>query len=87
VIYPNPVTGTTVNVLPKAYSGISNVEVEIFTVSFRMVQEETFVNVPSGVAVTVQLTDKWGKPLANGLYYLVVKTNGGQSVGKLLIIK
>ncbi len=87
VIYPNPVTGTTVNVLPPEYTGTANVRVEIFTLAFRKVQEETFVNVPSGVAVTVQLTDKWGRPLANGLYYLVVKTNGGQSIGKLLIIK
>jgi beta-glucanase (GH16 family) len=87
VIYPNPVTGPSVNVLPKAYSGVSNVEVEIFTISFRKVQEETFPNVPPGVAVTLQLTDKWGTPLANGLYYLVVIADGQRSSAKLLILR
>jgi len=87
VIYPNPVTGTSVNVLPQAYSGVSNVEVEIFTTGFRKVQEETFPNVPPGVAVTLQLTDKRGTPLANGLYYLVVIVDGQRSIAKLLILR
>ncbi len=87
VIYPNPVTGPTVNVLPPAYTGVSNVEVEIFTTAFRKVQEETFPNVPSGTAVRVQLTDRWGTPLANGLYYVVVIVDGHRSFGKLLVLR
>ena len=62
-------------------------EVEIFTTAFRKGQEETFLNVPPSVAVTVQLTDKWGTPLANGLYYLVVIVDGQRSVAKLLILR
>lgn len=87
VIYPNPVTGPTVNVLPPAYTGVSTVEVEIFTTAFRKVQEETFPNVPPGLAVTVQLTDKWGTPLANGLYYVMVIVDGHRSFGKLLVLR
>jgi hypothetical protein len=87
VVYPNPVTGPTVNVLPPAYSGISNVQVEIFTIAFRKVQDESFLSVPPGMAVTVELTDKSGSPLADGLYYLVVIVDGHRSIGKLLIIR
>ena len=87
VIYPNPVTGPTVNVLPPAYTGVSTVEVEIFTTAFRKVREETFPNVPPGLAVTVQLTDKWGTPLANGLYYVMVIVDGHRSFGKLLVLR
>jgi hypothetical protein len=87
VIYPNPATGPTVNLLPQSYQGVSAVEIRIFTTSFRKVQEETILSVPAGVAVTVNLTDQGGTPLANGLYYVVVKWNNGTAVGKLLILK
>ena len=78
ILYPNPVTGPTVNVLPPSYTGISTVRVEIFTVNYRMVVDETFYSVPSGTSVTVNLTSKWGSTLANGLYYAVVTVNGGK---------
>ncbi len=87
VIYPNPVTGPTVNLLPPAYPGDSNVQVEIFTIAFRLVKDEILWNVPSGKAVTLELTDKWGTPLANGVYYVVVIVDGHQSIGKLLVIR
>lgn len=74
-------------VLPPPYSGQQNVEVEIFTSAFRKVQDSTFYSVASGLAVTVELTDRWGRPLANGLYYVVVVVNGKQSVTKLLILR
>ena len=87
VIYPNPASGGNVNILPPPYSGQQNVKVEIFTSAFRQVQDTTFFNVPSGVAVTVELTDRWGRPLANGLYYVVVVVNGKHSIAKLLILR
>jgi hypothetical protein len=86
-IYPNPVTGPTVNVLPPPYLGYSKVRVEIFTVNFRKVQDTTFDSVPSGTAVVVSLTGWGGHFLANGLYYVVVTTNSGKTIGKLLILK
>ena len=61
--------------------------VKIYTAAFRKVQETTFPQVPNGKAVVVDLTDRWGTPLASGIYYVVVATDGGKSVGKLLIQK
>jgi hypothetical protein len=87
IIYPNPAPGDEVKVALPPYSGQQNVEVEIFTSAFRKVQDSKYYNVPSGVAVTVELTDRWGRPLANGLYYVVVVVNGKQSVTKLLILR
>lgn len=86
VVYPNPVTGGSVNILPPAYSGAQDVRIEIFTLSFRRVLNETFPQVPEGTAVKVNLTDQWGHPLADGLYYVVVTVDGEHSVGKLLIL-
>ncbi|HVM32619.1 MAG TPA: hypothetical protein VMU88_05750, partial [bacterium] len=87
VIYPNPVTGPTVNVLPPAFQGISNVEVKMFTTSFRKVQQRIFADLPMGKAVTINLTDPSGRPFSNGLYYVVVVVDGKRSVGKLLVLR
>ncbi len=72
-------------VLPQAYGGTSDVKVRIFTTAFRLVQEKTFQDVPAGLTVTVDMVDKWGQPLASGLYYVEVTTKKNQAVGKLLI--
>jgi hypothetical protein len=87
VVYPNPVAGETVNVLPPAHSGMQDVRVEIFTLAFRRVLDESFASVPPGVAVTVELKDNWGQPLADGLYYVVVTLDGKRSITKLLILR
>lgn len=86
-LYPNPATGSTVNILPSPYSGISNVRVEIYTVAFRKVLDETFDSVPSGTAVVVTLTSRGGNSLSNGLYYGVVTTHSGRTLGKLLVLR
>ena len=85
IIYPNPAPGPTVNILPPPYSGFSDVNVKIFTVAFRKVKEQNYSNIPSGQAVPLELTDRWGTPLASGMYYVMVNTNGGRSFGKLLV--
>lgn len=87
VIYPNPAQGETVNVLPPAYTGISNVRVEIFTTAFRKLQDRTFSNIPAGQAVTITLTDRTGSALANGAYYIVVTTSRGRAIDKLLVMR
>ena len=87
VLFPNPAFGPSVNVLPPSYTDSQDVRVEIFTLSFRKVLDTAIPNTPSGTAVTVILDDRWGKPLADGLYYVVVTVNGGHSVGKLLILR
>jgi hypothetical protein len=87
VIFPNPVTGPAVNILPPSYAEASDVRIEIFTAAFRKVQDQTYPNVPPGVAITVELKDKWEAPLADGLYYVIVFVDGHRSVAKLLILR
>ena len=73
------------NILPPSYNGSSNVTVKIFTVAFRMVREQSYTNIASGTPVPLELTDRRGTLLASGLYYVMVTTSGGQSIGKLMI--
>jgi hypothetical protein len=86
-IYPNPPTGGTVNILPPPYNGISDVRIELFTVAFRKIQDITRKDIPSGVSVSINLTDRKGQSLARGIYYVVVTTNAGRSIGKLLLLQ
>ncbi len=86
-IYPNPAPGETVNILPPYYPGISSVHIEVFTLGFRKVIDLTENSVPSGTAIALPLVDRWGKSLANGLYYVVVRTDSGRSIGKMLVVK
>jgi hypothetical protein len=88
VLYPNPSDGSgPVSIHPSAYYGISDVKVQVFTVAFRKVQEKFYHSVPAGQDLPLLLNDKWGKPMASGLYYVVVSTNRGRSIGKLLLLR
>ncbi len=87
VIYPNPPTGNTVNVLPPAYGADADVRIEIFTLSFRKVFDQTYKDVASGTVINLPLTDSFGHPLADGLYYVVVTVNGKHFTAKLLILR
>ncbi|HTC20898.1 MAG TPA: T9SS type A sorting domain-containing protein, partial [bacterium] len=86
VVYPNPSTGGTVQLNPGLTSA-SNVSIEIFTVAFRKVAVLNDANVQPGAVLPVPLVDKTGTPLASGLYYLVVQTNQGRTIVKLLILR
>jgi len=65
----------------------SDVEVRVYTLSFRLVNELRVENLPPGQEVEVPLENRWGTPLANGLYYLVVQAAGKSWVVKLLIVR
>jgi hypothetical protein len=86
VVFPNPSTGGTVQLNPGLTSA-SNVSIEIFTIAFRKVVVLDDPNVQPGANVTIPLVDKWGTPLASGLYYVVVQTNQGRTIVKLLILR
>jgi len=86
-IYPNPGPGPTVQILPPLYAGFSDVRIEVYTLAFRKVQDIKIPSLASGTAVTLTLTGRGGNLLANGIYYVVVTTNSGRSVGKLLILR
>jgi hypothetical protein len=85
VVYPNPVTSTTVNIqLPVANA--TNVKVRMLTISFREVQT---IDIPQVVGnnLPVQLSDKSGVALANGLYYFVIQANGQKWIDKVLVLR
>lgn len=88
VVYPNPATGGSVRLhllLPSS----SNITVEIFTTAFRKVQETVFPAQPVGVDMVVNLVDKSGITLADGLYYISVSTplSSTRKITKLLILR
>jgi hypothetical protein len=87
-IYPNPSDGTRpVSIHVSGRTEVADVTVQIFTVAFRMVQQTVFAQVPAGTDVQIELKDKNGKPLASGLYYVIVTFDGQRTVGKLLILR
>jgi len=63
------------------------VKVELFTTAFRKVLQSDFDNIPTGTKVSIDLNDNWGRPLASGIYYVVVTTGQSRSIGKLLILR
>jgi hypothetical protein len=75
-----------VSLLPPSYNGSGEVRVEVFTSAFRKVASFDFPNTPSGVAVVLVLQDDHGVPLANGIYYVRVRTPGGHSMAKLMVL-
>jgi hypothetical protein len=88
ILYPNPSDGTQlVSIHVPGRTGTSDVTVRIFTVAFRLVQQEEFPRAPLGADVKIELKDKSGMPLASGLYYVVVTIDGNKSVGKLLLLR
>jgi len=88
VIYPNPATGAgPVSIRLPNYPGIAKVTVKVFTTAFRMVNEIPYSNQEGGTDIPLPLNNRWGTPLANGLYYVVVYTPEGRAIEKLLIIR
>jgi hypothetical protein len=89
IVYPNPVTGPgPVTVQVSLGSPALKVTIEVFTLAFRKVNEITLSNVPAGITdIALFLTDRGGKPLANGLYYLLVQTPQGRSITKIMVLR
>lgn len=56
------------------------------TVVFRKVVDKNLY-LPAGPDPVIPLTDNWGHPLANGLYYLVFDTPEGRSIQKLVVLR
>ena len=86
-IYPNPADGTQPVVLQIHLASTSQVQVRLFTTAFRRVREELMPHQSVGVPILLDLNDDSGSPLASGLYYVVVDTNLGRSIGKLLVLR
>ncbi len=89
VLYPNPARGSQVSLMiPSTLDGPGDVKVRIFTTGYREVREWNFSNVEPGSSLALDLLDKTGASLSNGLYYLLVTTpTGDRAVVKLLVLR
>jgi hypothetical protein len=87
--YPNPATGPgPIQVRIVLQKPAAWLTLKLYTLAFRMVREETFQNLPAGPDdLSLTLTDKWGRDLANGLYYILIETPVGKAKAKLLILR
>jgi hypothetical protein len=85
-IYPNPAKGPRAKILLPSHSGTEDVKIQVYTVASRKVLDRTFPGIRGGTAIEISLEDKWGTPLANGIYYVEVFTPWGKSVGKLVVL-
>jgi hypothetical protein len=89
LVFPNPVNNPGgVQIQLTLGQAAYNMNVSVFTTAFRKVNEVDYGAQPAGKLTLPMVTqDKSGAPLANGLYYLVVKTPGGRWVGKLIVLR
>jgi hypothetical protein len=88
VLFPNPAAGPGPVTLQASLSSGGRVQISVFTTAFRRVNEITLPNVPAGTTdIALPLTDQRGKPLANGLYYVVVQTAQGRFIVKLMVVR
>lgn len=64
-----------------------DVKVKFFTPAFRKVLENPFSQVPAGTSeFPLDLKDRSGVPLANGIYFVVVEGPQVRKVLKLLLL-
>jgi hypothetical protein len=88
VIYPNPVMNSEwIQIHLPESTEPSDVRVKVFTVGARKVIDRHFSNVPGNGEISLQLRDHLNKTLARGLYFVVIETNKGRSIEKLLILR
>jgi len=58
------------------------------TVADRVLKSVELKSVPAGAAfLDLELKDRWGRPLANGLYLVRVDSAGLRDVGKLVVLR
>ena len=89
MIYPNPVLDSSQAQIQLTLSqAADDLSVMVFTTAFRKVNQVDYGAQSAGlVTLSLVTKDKWDTPLADGLYYLVVKTPQGRSVGKLIVLR
>jgi len=88
VVYPNPANGAGSVRTVFNLGGSGDVKFQIFTTAFRKIQEVDLGDLQAGTqTASFELRDSWGRPLANGVYYLVFSRGSERSVGKLLILR
>jgi hypothetical protein len=64
------------------------IDIKIYSTNFRKLNEVIVIpGRTGGNLVTLDLKDKFGAPLANGIYYLVIQTSQDRLIEKLLILR
>jgi len=86
-IYPNPVLDSGgFHLLFTLHENVPWVHIKVITVAFRVVNTVDLGPTPYGqVDLVLPSTDKWGTPLANGMYHVVILTPQGRAFVHLLI--
>jgi len=57
-------------------------------VAYRKIAEWIYPSLPPRVNdLPLPVKDKWGTPLANGLYYLVINKSDGRTILKMIVLK
>src|SRR5581483_8061446 len=88
VVYPNPLRGNAPVYLHLQLSKASKVSVKIFSTSFRFVREEDFPLAGTGANdLLLDIHDKAGQDLSDGLYYFMVESSDGRSLVKFLFLR
>ncbi len=87
--FPNPANGKgPIHIDVQAPSG-SRIEWTVFTIGFRKVLEQSVTLQGQKAALVWTQEDSYGKPVANGLYYLRVQVTGpvqSNQIWKLLVL-
>ena len=89
ICQPNPVKGGgTVRVWWVPQGSQSPHRIYLVTVADRVLRRiDAGSLVPDRDFIDLELKDRWGRPLANGLYYVVVERAGRSDVGKLVVLR
>ena len=87
ILYPNPATTSGTVQLQVPLEKTEDVKVEVYTSAFRKIQQADYPNEPVGKGLALDLSDRWGSRLANGLYYVRVEAGGQKWVVKLLVVR
>jgi hypothetical protein len=88
LLIPNPADGT----VPVKLQGLdlepgAPVKVQVFTLSYRKIWEQVIPPTSSHDAVEIPLSDQWGTPLANGLYFVIASAGSERWTGKLMVLR
>jgi len=89
ICQPNPVKGGgTVRVWWTPRGSRAPERIYLVTVADRVLRRIDSGALVSGQNfIDLELKDRWGRPLANGLYYVVVEQAGQSDVGKLVVLR
>jgi len=86
---PNPIRGDgPVRVWWSSMNHANKVRIALVTQAFRLVRRIEAGSRPPGLNfLDLTLRDQWGRPLANGIYFVLVESDDHREIGKLLVLR